>query len=238
MIGFFSKRIWLTGLALAAFAMPARSQDDPKAFKICKNQSYALCALASCFVFDKVSYCKCDMKQGDSISLPFKYGNGQDVCSFNEAAAAGGTMVSTFSPPPQAIAPNGNRALYTCPASTSNGAYAQCDGGICFKATAGQTFPGFDKPLTKDEIICSCPITTADPSTAKTGFQIAGPYPCDASFFRYCRSATANTKTGSTIYVGAPTGSARHLTRLLTGSELPFNECRLPPTSSTPPHAQ
>ena len=232
--GFLSKRAWLIGVALVfAMAGPARSQDDPKVFKICKNQTYALCALASCFVFDKVSYCKCDVKRGDSISLPFKY-DGQDVCSVNEAGAGGSTMVSTFSPPPQAIALQGDKALYTCPASTSNGAYAQCDGGICFKATAGQTFPGFDKPLTKDEIICSCPITTADPATAKTGFQIAGPYPCQTSFFQYCNSATANSKTGSTIYVGAPTGSARHLTRLLTGTEPPFNECRMPPASGTP----
>jgi hypothetical protein len=232
-IGIFSKRSWLVGLVLAlGMHGAAHAQDtassNPKVFKICKGQTYALCALASCFVYDKVSYCKCDVKSGDSISLPFKFGDGQDVCTVNAAGATNGYMISTFSPPPQVAAPNGNKALYTCPASSSNGAYAQCDGGVCFKSAQGQTFPGSDKPLAKDEIICSCPITTADPSTAKTGFQIAGPYPCQASFFQYCNSATANSKTGSTIYVGAPTGSAYHLTQVLTGSVPTFNECRMP----------
>jgi hypothetical protein len=202
----------------------------PNLFKICKDQTYALCAVASCFVFNGVSYCKCDVKMGDSISLPLQFDNGEDVCTVNAKGADNGYMVSTFSVAESVLPPKGDRAIYTCPASTSDGAYAQCDGGICFKSTEGQSFPGFDAPLAKDQIICSCPITVANPTKAKLGFQIAGPYPCQKSFFQYCKSATANAKTGSTIYVGAPTGTARLLSRLLnpTAPLLKLNECPSP----------
>ena len=89
---------------------------------------------------------------------------------------------------------------------------AQCDGGLCFTSTEGKSFPGFDRPLTQGQIVCSCPITVANPA-AKLGYQIARPYPCQKSFLRYCNSSSANKKTGSTIYVGAPTGTARFLAR-------------------------
>jgi hypothetical protein len=47
-------------------------------FKVCKNQTYALCAAARCNVYDGVAYCQCDVKQGDSISLPFPMGKDKD----------------------------------------------------------------------------------------------------------------------------------------------------------------
>ena len=82
--------------------------------------------------------------------------------------------------------------------------------------------------MTKDQIICSCPITTAHPKIAKLGYQIVGPYPCQKSFFANCKRQTANSKTGSTIYVGAPTGTARLLSFLLTGTNPTINECPSP----------
>jgi hypothetical protein len=197
---------------------------SPGPFKICKNQTYALCAVAECFVFNALAYCKCDVKSGDSISLPFNYNNNKDVCSVNAMGAENGYMVSTFSLARSVIPPKGNQAVYDCPGRTSNGAYAQCNGGVCFKSSEGQSFPGFKEPLKKDQIICSCPITVATPP-ARVGFQIAGPYPCQKSFFRFCNKATANRETGSTIYVGAPTGTARLLTQLLHGHVPPFNHC-------------
>jgi hypothetical protein len=215
------------GLAGATVEPAARS---PKGFKICHDQTYALCAVASCFVLNQVAYCKCDVKSGDSISLPFRFDKGEDVCSINAEGARNGYMVSTFSLPSEVVAPGGDMALYTCPAATSDGAYAQCDGGVCFTSTEGGSFPGFDRPLAKNEIICSCPITVADPTKAKLGFQIAGPYPCEKSFFANCKGAKANTKTGATIYVGAPTGTPRLLTRLLNGSVPKLNICSLPGT--------
>jgi hypothetical protein len=91
--------------------------------------------------------------------------------------------------------------------------YALCAtaSGICFQGSRGQTFPGFAEPLAKDETICSCKATVPDPSSAEAGFQIAGPYPCQSAFFRNCQKAVANTRTGSTIHGGAPTGVAEFL---------------------------
>jgi hypothetical protein len=31
-----------------------------------------------------------------------------------------------------------------------------------------------------------CPITVADPAKAKLGYQIAGPFPCEPSFYANC----------------------------------------------------
>ena len=129
-------------------------------FKVCKNQTYALCAAARCNVFDGVAYCQCDVKHGDSISLPFPMGKGEDVCSINAAGADNKYMISTYSLPDQIASPQGGGAVYTCPGDGS-GAYAQCDGGICFRSTEETTFPGFDKPVPKGQIICSCPVTQA-----------------------------------------------------------------------------
>src|SRR5262249_11436337 len=126
--------------------------------------------------------------------------------------------------------PNADQAVYTCPGATpgragSNGAYAQCDGGICFKSTQGQSFPGFDvPPLAEDEIICSCPITVQSPRD-QVGYQITGPFPCEQSFFDNCKRRTANKMTGSTLFVGAPTGTARLLAFLLTGENPQVHEC-------------
>ena len=194
-------------------------------FKICKDQTYALCAAARCNVYDGVAYCLCDVKHSDSISLPFQMGKGQDVCAINAAGANNKYMVSTYSLPEQIISPQGGSAAYTCASETSDGAFAQCDGGLCFRSTEETTFPGFDKPVPKGQIICSCPITEAKPGTSTAGYQIMGPYPCDKSFFKYCKSATANSKTGSTIYVGAPIGTAAGLAVQLNGKVPPLNEC-------------
>ena len=195
-----------------------------QSFKVCKNQTYALCAAARCNVYDGVAYCQCDVKHGDSISLPFQMG-GKDVCSVNAAGADNKYMISTYSLPESIASPQGGGAVYTC-SGDGSGAYAQCDGGICFRSTEDTTFPGFDKPVPKGQIICSCPITQAKSGDDAQGYQILGPYPCDKSFFRYCKAATATSKTGSTIYVGAPAGTAQALAVLLNGKVGPVNECR------------
>ena len=126
-------------------------------FKICKDQTYALCAAARCNVLDGVAYCQCDVNHGDSISLPFPMGKDEDVCSINAAGAVNKYMVSTYSLPEAIVAPHGDQAIYTCPGESSDGAYAQCDGGVCFRSTEDTTFPGFDKPVPKGQIVCSSP---------------------------------------------------------------------------------
>jgi len=208
-----------------AYAEKAATDSSSSNFIVCSGQTYALCAVASCFVLDGLAYCECDVMSGNSISLSDAFGNGENVCSVNAEGAENGYMVSTFSVPDSVLAPDGNQALYTCPAGTSSGAYAQCDGGLCFASTEGKSFPGFSSPLNDGQIICSCPITVSDPATARIGYQIAGPYPCQKSFFKNCNRATANNKTGAQIYVGAPTGSARLLAGLLNGSVPTLNQC-------------
>jgi hypothetical protein len=192
-------------------------------FIILDNQTYALCPPASCFVFSDVAYCACDVETGNSISLKFAFDDGQDVCTVNEEGAANGTyVVSTFSVP-ESVLKGGDMATYTCP-SGSDGAYAQCNGGICFTNTEGQSFPGFDEPLAKNQIICSCPITEQNPKDP-VGYQILGPYPCQQSFFENCNKKTANSHTGSTLHVGAPSGTGDLLAKLLTGSVPNSNKC-------------
>jgi hypothetical protein len=238
------RRAWLVGLGLAVGIILAAGgsagaderlrpptcsslANPPSVFKILDNQTYALCAASSCFVFNEVAYCKCDVKFGDSISLKLAFDTGQNVCTVNEEGVANGYMVSTFSVPDSVLKPNGDQASYTCPGG-SDGAYAQCDGGICFISTRGKSFPGFDEPLADDEIICSCPITEQSPKDP-VGYQIIGPYPCQKSFFENCKKKTANSNTGSTLYVGAPTGTGDLLAFLLTGKPPPpSNKCRLP----------
>lgn len=89
--------------------------------------------------------------------------------------------------------------------------------------------PGFRRAACGGEIICSCPITVADPDTATFGYQIAGPFPCEADYFQNCDSATTNRRTGTTIPVGAPTGVPQLLTLLLDGPPVPpFNQCPSP----------
>ncbi len=125
-----------------------------QSFKVCKDQTYALCAAARCNVYDGVAYCECDVKHGDSISLPFPMGKDKDICSVNAAGADNKYMISTYSLPESIASPQGGGAVYTC-SGDGSGAYAQCDGGICFRSTEETTFPGFDKPVPKGQIICS-----------------------------------------------------------------------------------
>jgi hypothetical protein len=133
--------------SVAAFGFQNDPALDPTPFVVCEDQKYALCAEASCFVFDGVAYCKCDVLKGDSISLQddFSSPTGErNVCSVNQQGKTNGYMVSTFSFP--ANVEKGSRAaVYTCPGTNNAGtgvpapvAYGQCDGGICFKSTTGQ----------------------------------------------------------------------------------------------------
>jgi hypothetical protein len=188
---------------------------------ICKDQTYALCAGASCFVFNNVAYCNCDVLKGVSITAPFSYDN-SNACTVNANGTNSGYMVSTFSLPPSIVAPSGDRALYVCP-RTSVANYAKCDGGICFTSTIGHSFPGSDTSPGSDQIVCSCPLERANPVQ---GLEIIGPYPCQASFFENCERSVANNNTGATLYDGTSIGSTRTGIRLLTGDDPPLNVCR------------
>ena len=228
--------------AISAFADPTPDPEPP--FVVCKNQRYALCAEASCFVYDGVAYCKCDVMNGDSISLQLSYssqGAERNVCDVNRQGKNNGYMVSTFSLPNN-IKKGGPAAVYTCPGSADAGngvsapvAYGQCDGGFCFTSTRGQRIPGFTGHLRNGQIICSCPISTdaTQGSSDSFGYQVFGPYHpkaatgsrCDASACTACGVANP-TANGAIVPVGAPTGSGKFLALKLDGPPIPdLNEC-------------
>jgi len=230
--------------AVSAFGFHLEPSFDPEPlFVVCQDQQYALCAAASCFVYNGVAYCKCDILQGDSISLQLSFSSRtgeQNVCDVNQQGKGNGYMVSTFSPLSDLLK-GGPAAVYTCPgpANTRGGvvapvAYGQCDGGLCFKSTTDKSFPGFERQLREDEIICSCPISTASTpgSTDIFGYQVFGKYHpqappdrrCDADACASC-SVPSPTANGSTIPVGAPTGTGKFLTLKLEGSIPDINEC-------------
>jgi hypothetical protein len=211
----------LLGLAILAGTGAPAVGSEP--FEICESQTYALCASASCFVFNQVAYCKCDIEFGDSITATDAF-DGGDACSVNEQGPDNGYLVSTYSLP-ESVLEGGSSALYTCRGSSANGAYAQCDGGICFASTSGQSFPGLGT-ISEDEIVCSCPITVANPKRQHFGYQFVGPYPCQEEILDSCRRESTNKSNGSTIPVGAPTGTPRVLTRMLDGSVPKLNHCR------------
>ncbi|WP_421693771.1 hypothetical protein [Aestuariivirga sp.] len=217
-------RLFCAALLVMILAPLTAEAGAPSPYAICKQQTYALCAAATAFVYQEVSYAKCIIKNGDSISAPplsYNTGSGQkNICDYNAAGVNNGYMVSTFSLPPE-VKKGGNKALYTC-AGGATGEYAQCDGGTCFTSTRGKTFPGVGQ-LNQDEIICSCPITKPTTSSAPFGYQFIGAYPCQQQAFSVC---TQNVKNGDIIPVGSPPGAGRVLTEALYGRNYLLNECK------------
>ena len=125
------------------------------------------CAAAPhCNVYDGVAYCQCDVKHRDSISLPFPMGKNEDVCSVNAAGANNKYMISTYSLPELIASPQGGGAVYTC-SGDGSGAYAQCDGGICFRSTEETSFPGFDKPVPKGKSFVPALSLRLSPATTR-----------------------------------------------------------------------
>lgn len=240
----FSLRLMLV-VASFVFAKPAVSehtQEPP--IQICKNQTYALCATAKCFVYDNVAYCKCDIKYGNSISSSpaFTTPAGVEVngCDINHQGSFNGYMLSTYSLP-TAMRKGGAKAMYTCPGSenTQGGvespvAYAQADGAFCFTSTRGKHFPGFDLQLRPGQIMCSSQISTASTpgSTSPLGYQVSGPYSPSAPVGRRCHnsgcakcSVPSPTANGSSIPVGVAAGEADIANAILYGQPQEVNNC-------------
>jgi hypothetical protein len=211
---------------------------------VCKGQQYALCAAATCWVYNGVAYCTCEVLNGDSISLrlavPGPAGE-RDVCELNRQGRTNGYMLSTFSVPAAGLK-GGSAAVYTCPgtANAGNGvaapvAYGQCDGGICFRSTSGHRFPGSATKLESDEIVCACPLSTASTPGAVNplGYQLFGPYRPQAPAGQRCVdsgcalcSVPSPAANGSVIPVGAPSGVGKILAVRLSGPPAPeLNEC-------------
>ncbi len=211
------------------------------------SKTFALCATATCWTLDNVAYCKCDVMHEKSISLPFNYredGEKRDVCDILQDGVGNGFTVSTYATPRELEADydpateklGAPLALYDCDSRNGRqaGYSAQCDGGLCFNSTRGKDFPGFGR-LKKSEIICSCPPVTSPP----TGFQITGPWNCapgdpntdghccDRAYQARLCGVSKVSRTGTEIAVGAPTGVATTLSRLLDGKAPAINRCSL-----------
>lgn len=218
-----------------AVAPQAAAADPAPPFVICR-EPYALCATASCFVYDGVAYCQCDIESGRSLSLQLEYttptGAVRNACDVGRQGLTSGYLISTYSLPTDS-----HTASYVCPGTDNAGdgvpapvGYAQCDGGLCFRSSVGQRFPGFEPRLARDQVICSCPISTAatPESTDPLGYEISGPYDpnapsgqkCDPSGCAEC-SVPSPTANGSIIKVGGPTGSSQVSTLRLYGPPLP-----------------
>ena len=173
---------------------------DPIAKRILKanpmmplpNQGYALCAGAVTFNFDDVTYARCALLDGDSVSVKQSY-KGGNVKTVNQLGnQSGAYVVSTFSPPSTS-----QFAAYSC---KQQGAYAQCDGGICFESTVGKSFPGLGN-LTNQQIICSCPIKTS------SNYHVWGPASCPTSAAQYdavCATGSdrQSSKNGVSLHIG------------------------------------
>lgn len=210
------------------------------------SDEFALCATALCWALDGVSYCKCDIKNGqESISLPFSFTEGstlKNVCDLLTQGTTNGFTISTYATPPQALQGYNQAterdgppmALYNCDKMgyKQKPAYsAQCDGGVCFKSTTNSDFPGLGH-IGPDKIVCSCP-----PSANKKPFQIAGPWNCrpgeentnnqccDKDFYNTYCGIRSIKRTGTMMAVGSPMGSAVALSILLDGVPPSINTC-------------
>ncbi len=199
-----------------------------------ENQPYALCAGATSVNFGEVTYAKCAMKKGTSISAEQKYpwpavnafaaiSNSGNIANVNQnQPRRGGYVVSTYSPPSDAIGRGSKIALYTC---TNGGSYAQCDGGLCFESTTGKTSPIWGKVGDK-EIICSCPVTTT-----KTAFQVFGPGDCPSTAAEYdavCAANASSINNGAILYIGAPATSPEAMAKCIDPDFKKYRHCERP----------
>ena len=231
-----SVALWVLSLNAYAFQKCPTASGVPDTF--------ALCALAQCWTLDGVSYCKCEIKNEESISIPFNYTEGstmKNVCDLLTQGVANGFTISTYATPTQAlqsysptVEQGPAKALYTCdqPGYSVRPAYsAQCDGGVCFASTTGTNFPGLGA-IGPNEIVCSCP-PTANTQT----FQIAGPWNCapgesndgnrccDRGYYESMCGVRSIAQTGTVMAVGSPSGSAVILSTELDGYPPQINTC-------------
>lgn len=225
--------VFFVGTTTSVFALGSLFVQCPEQGVVANK--FALCAIAQCTTIDKVAYCKCEVLNQESISLPYDYTENQvkkNVCNLLVDGLDNGYTVSTYATPVQVLKDydpvvekkGPKMALYTCNPKrnpkTLNALSAQCDGGICFSSTSGTIFPGMGE-VKSNEIICSCPIVKA----SSIGFQIAGPYPCDKSYYKKQCEVQSTTKTGTIINVGAVTGSASLLSKMLDSSFPNLTRC-------------
>lgn len=171
----------------------------PTGFTPLANQPYALCAGVTTFNFDGVAYAKCKLLNGNSLGITHSYPTDNNVQTVNTIGVASNNyVVSTYSPPNTS-----QFALYSC---NKAGAYAQCNGGLCFNSTIGKPFPKIG-PLGSDEIICSCPVV------ASSSYHVTASATCPSTQAQYDQICGAGVSTeqsanGVSVYIGSDGPSA------------------------------
>jgi hypothetical protein len=211
--------------ALAQASSVVTCHGIPGSYVKLTGQNYALCAGAQAVNFDEVTYAKCTKQSGTSISeqqnYPFPSTNNfpavdtsGNIATVNQGGTApGGYVVSTYSPP-------SGIALYTC----DGGSYAQCDGGLCFTSTSNSSSTLLG-PVSKSQIICSCPVTTTTIS-----FQVFGPSGCPRTARDYdaiCGTNVTSINNGAILYIGSPTGFPEALAACIN-EPTTFKKCARP----------
>lgn len=182
----------IVGLSWATSASAAEDPALTSTFEAMPNQTYALCAGAKSFNFNGVTYAKCRLKNGNSITLSHDFPGGDVLTVNKQLTDTGGFMVSTYSPPSPKL-----YATYTC---SRNGAFAQCDGGLCYRYDGD--FPGLGK-VRANEVICSCPIVYK-----KAVYHVTGPATCPTTRQEYdsiCGSGSRKDMTadGAILHIGS-----------------------------------
>lgn len=182
----------VAGLAWTTSASAADRDVLASKFQPMPDQTYALCAGAKSFNFDGVTYAKCRLKDGNSLAMSHPFPGGDALTVNKLLTAAGSSMVSTYSPPsPERY------AVYQC---SRDGAYAQCNGGLCYRYNG--EFPGLGE-VGENQVICSCPIVYA-----KKTYHVNGPAQCPttrAAYDEICGSGSRAdmTAAGTILHIGS-----------------------------------
>ena len=194
-------------------------------FRVCKDQTYALCAAAKCNVFNGVAYCQCDLKHGDSISLPFATGNGEDVCSINAAGADNKYIVSTYSLPEQIASPREavrstpvRVTPQTAPTPSATAAYAS-------QAPRRRRFQVSTSPCRRDKSSALARSPRRSPARHRRDIKSSGLTRATSRSSDIARAPPPTAIRVQRSMSAPPIGTAARLTALLNGHAPPLNEC-------------
>jgi len=193
-------------------------------FKVCKDQTYALCAAARCNVYDGVAYCQCEEKHGDSISLPFPMGKGVDLCAVNASGVNNKYMVSTYSLPQQIASPQGGAGFTLARAESPAALMPSATAAFASAAPRRRRSRASTSPCRKDR--SSVPARSPTPAPgARRAIRSSGPIRATSPSSSIAR-ATSPTATRGRRSMSAPNwhgcGSDRPAHRQAAP---PFNEC-------------
>ena len=189
----FAAALALAMLLLLRARRPAQSALGEPPMTVCKDQTYALCVVARCNAFACVAYCQCDVKSGNSISLVFQMGKGhvRRLTLWPRKRVHGEHVQPARS---DRCAARRSRDL-----QLPTGRIRRCVRPVRRRAVLrqhGAYVLGFDGPVPKGQILCSCPITTGSIPSDVIGHQKSALYPREASFFQHSGKSDTSRAPG------------------------------------------